>query len=172
MTAGRTRARRAGRVVAGAVILAALFGCATTDTAPTLSITTPPTTTPPITTPPIRTPPSTTPRTTGAPPAPTSTSTPPTTDPGVESTPVPGGGTAQILDFAFVPAVIEVPAGSTVTWSNDDSFDHSVVSDDVPFDSGTLAPGDEFVTTVSVAGEFSYFCGIHPFMTGTLVVSG
>ena len=85
-----------------------------------------------------------------------------------------GGGEerVEIADLAFNPDTLTVPVGSTVTWENTDSLGHTSNSDDEVWDSGTLDPGDEFSFTFDEAGTFTYFCEIHPSMTGSIVVEG
>jgi plastocyanin len=79
-------------------------------------------------------------------------------------------------NFVFVEDRIEVPVGTTVTWTNDDSTRHTVTSgaddtDDGVFDSGNLEAGETFSFTFDEAGEFAYFCDIHPTMTGVVGVT-
>jgi nitrite reductase (NO-forming) len=79
----------------------------------------------------------------------------------------------------FVPAEITVPKGSTVTWTNDDSTIHTVVqgsaqggSGETPaFDSSIIANGATWEHTFDTAGEFDYYCSLHPFMTGKVTVT-
>jgi plastocyanin len=66
---------------------------------------------------------------------------------------------------------VTVPVGSTVTWTNDDRFDHSVVADDDSFVSESLGKGDVFEHTFTAAGEYAYICGIHPYMEATVTVT-
>ena len=89
-----------------------------------------------------------------------------------------GGGTAPqpaqvaitIQDFDFGdPATASV--GDTVTVTNNDGVPHTWTSTDGAFDSGSLAEGDEFSFTFDEAGEYSFFCAIHPAMTGTITVT-
>jgi plastocyanin len=61
--------------------------------------------------------------------------------------------------------------GSTVTWSNQDSVTHTVDSSDDTFDSDSLGQGATFVHTFDTAGSFTYICGIHPSMAGTITVT-
>jgi plastocyanin len=81
------------------------------------------------------------------------------------------GAAVAIVDFAFQPASLEVPAGTTVTWTNGGAAPHTVTADDGAFDSGQLAPGASFSQTFDTAGTFTYHCEIHPQMTGTIVVT-
>ena len=73
-------------------------------------------------------------------------------------------------DQSFDPPQISVPTGSTVFWTNDDSIQHTVTSDEGLFDAGPISPGDTFENTFDSAGEFGYHCAIHPFMTGVVTV--
>lgn len=76
-----------------------------------------------------------------------------------------------ISGSAFSPATLTVTAGTTVTWTNNDSVSHTIADDDGIFTSGTLSRGQTYSHTYSDAGTFPYHCGIHPSMTGTVVVT-
>lgn len=76
----------------------------------------------------------------------------------------------QIMDFAFEPATLEVPAGTTVVWTNAGSAPHSVTSDTNAFDSGRLDPGGTFSMTFDTPGTYTYHCEFHPNMQATIVV--
>lgn len=87
----------------------------------------------------------------------------------------PQGSTPQqtevvIEGFAFNPAEINVPVGSTVTWSNQDSVTHTVTARDKTFDSGNLPAGGTFNYTFGEKGTFEYSCTLHPNMDGKVVV--
>ncbi|MGH2531403.1 MAG: cupredoxin domain-containing protein [Thermomicrobiales bacterium] len=75
-----------------------------------------------------------------------------------------------IIDFTFDPGTIDVQAGTTVTWTNNDSAPHTVTADGGSFDSGTLEPGDTFSFTFEEAGSFTYYCAIHPNMKAAVEV--
>jgi plastocyanin len=77
-----------------------------------------------------------------------------------------------IENFAFMPASMTVPVGTTVTWSNRDSVAHTTTSDTGAWDSGTLNPHASFQHTFNTPGTFTYHCMIHPYMHGTIVVQG
>ena len=81
-------------------------------------------------------------------------------------------GTVAIAGFAFDDANTTVSIGATVTWTNADSFAHSVVARDDAFKSENLASGESFTHTFDAAGTYAYICGIHPSMAGTVVVTG
>jgi plastocyanin len=77
-----------------------------------------------------------------------------------------------IKDFAFSPATITVKAGATVVWTNNDSVDHTVTFDGGQISSSDLGTNDTFSHTFLTAGTYHYICTIHPFMHGTLIVTG
>jgi plastocyanin len=76
----------------------------------------------------------------------------------------------EISGFAFVPATITVPVGTTVTWTHNDSPLHTVSSRDALFDSGNLSRGATFSYAFEQSGTFEYYCKIHPYMTGKIIV--
>lgn len=76
----------------------------------------------------------------------------------------------SIVDFAFEPAILTVPAGSTVTWVNNGVAPHTVTG--AFGDSGTMTSGQTFSHTFTQAGTFDYACQFHPKMTGQVVVEG
>ncbi len=87
---------------------------------------------------------------------------------------VPGSST--LTDTAYQPNPVQVSVGTTVTWTNDDAQPHTVTSGqnatpDGRFDSGIMAPQATFEHTFTEAGEFPYFCLLHPNMVGTVSVS-
>ena len=76
-----------------------------------------------------------------------------------------------VVDFAFEPGTVSVPAGATITWTNSGSRPHTVTADDGSFDSGRLDPGEQFSQTFDQPGTFTYHCGFHPEMQGSIVVA-
>jgi plastocyanin len=81
------------------------------------------------------------------------------------------GTEVPIKGFAFLPESITVAAGATVEWTNKDSFAHSIKSADGSFDSPDLAEGQAFSHAFATPGTYSYICGIHNSMTGTVIVN-
>src|SRR5215208_435132 len=77
----------------------------------------------------------------------------------------------SVVDFAFEPGTVSVPAGATVTWTNTGSRPHTVTADDGSFDSGRLDPGEQFSQTFDQPGTFAYHCGFHPEMQGSIAVT-
>ena len=81
----------------------------------------------------------------------------------------------EIADACYVPSIISIYQGDDVTWSNEDVAFHSVTSGsyDLPtemFDSGHLDPGQKFTFTFENKGEFDFFCTLHPWMKGKVIV--
>lgn len=85
-----------------------------------------------------------------------------------------GGSTVDIKGFAFSPKDLKVSAGTRVTWTNEDSADHTSTSDKgapASWDSGHVAKGKKFSFTFAKKGTYKYHCDIHTYMTGTVDVS-
>ena len=72
--------------------------------------------------------------------------------------------------FMFAPVSIDVPVGSTVTWTNKDDEPHTVVSDTGLFRSAALDTNESFSFRFDKPGTYRYACSIHPRMIGTIVV--
>jgi len=88
---------------------------------------------------------------------------------------VPG---CEDTDECWLPSVVNVNIGDTVTWSNDDTAAHTVTSGtptdptNENFDSNLFMAGTTFEVTFDEAGTFEYFCMVHPWMLGTVIVGG
>jgi plastocyanin len=76
----------------------------------------------------------------------------------------------SIKDMKFDPADLDIAVGDTVTWTNNDDRDHTVVAKDKTFQSDNLSKGDTYQYTFKKAGKFSYSCSYHPRMKGTITV--
>jgi plastocyanin len=74
-----------------------------------------------------------------------------------------------IDNFTFSPASLTVKVGTTVTWKNHDDIPHTVVSAG-KFRSKTLDTDDSFSFTFTAAGDYKYFCSLHPHMIGMIKV--
>jgi plastocyanin len=74
-----------------------------------------------------------------------------------------------IDNFTFAPAQLTVKVGTTVTWTNHDDIPHTIVSAG-KFRSKTLDTDDSFSFTFTAAGDYTYFCSLHPHMTGMIKV--
>ena len=79
--------------------------------------------------------------------------------------------TVIIQGNSFNPEVLNVKVGQKVTWTNNDSYTHTVTGDDGSFDSGNLGAGQSFIFAFSKAGTYTYHCSIHTFMTAKVVVT-
>ncbi len=86
--------------------------------------------------------------------------------------PVEDSPTTQIKidNFVFSPNPLTVPVGSTIRWTNQDDIPHNVVSDDKSFKSKALDTDETFTYTFTQPGTYTYFCSIHPKMTGKVIV--
>jgi plastocyanin len=112
------------------------------------------------------------------------------TTPAPAASPSGGGGTIEVsitpgssskTDDAYDPNPVQAGVGDTVRWTNDDTTPHTVTSGTVgapdgKFDSSPglnplMAPGATFEHTFEEAGEFPYYCALHPNMVGTVSVS-
>jgi plastocyanin len=77
----------------------------------------------------------------------------------------------EIKDFAFNPQTITVKSGERITWFNRDEEPHTIVSVEKQFKkSSPLDTDQEFTVTAGAPGTYSYFCSVHPKMTGTIIV--
>jgi plastocyanin len=74
-----------------------------------------------------------------------------------------------IDNFTFAPAELTVKVGTTVTWTNHDDIPHTVVSAG-KFRSKTLDTDNSYSFTFTTAGDYKYFCSLHPHMTGMIKV--
>ncbi len=91
-----------------------------------------------------------------------------------------GDGASQACVTAgncFDPSKLSVSPGTSVTWTNNDQVSHTVTSGNpndnqtgTVFDSSLIAPGKTFTFTFKDAGTFHYFCQVHPWMAGEVVV--
>ena len=79
--------------------------------------------------------------------------------------------TIEIKDFNFNPKTLTVKSGEKITWINRDEEPHTVVSVEKQFKkSSALDTDQEFTITAGAPGTYTYFCSVHPKMTGTIVV--
>ena len=81
------------------------------------------------------------------------------------------GTKIEIKDFAFNPQTVTVKSGEKITWINRDEEPHTIVSVEKQFKKSTALDTDqEFAVTAGAPGTYTYFCSVHPKMTGTIVV--
>jgi plastocyanin len=96
---------------------------------------------------------------------------PPPKDDGGTPPPPSGGGGQQVaisIGSTFNPGQVTVPAGSVVTWTNNDGAPHTATGQG--FDSGMLTTGQRYSHTFSTPGTYAYDCAYHSNMTGTIRV--
>jgi plastocyanin len=77
---------------------------------------------------------------------------------------------AAARNMAFAPARLEIAAGTTVEWTNNDPLAHTVTAADGSFNSGLIQPGGKWSHTFDAPGTYDYACTPHPFMKGVVIV--
>jgi len=83
-----------------------------------------------------------------------------------------GSQAISIKDFSFTPASLSIRPGDSVTWTNADGAAHSIKSADQIFDSpDRIDPTMSFSFTFATPGTYTYICGVHPSMKGTVEVA-
>jgi amicyanin len=75
-------------------------------------------------------------------------------------------------NLAYLKPRMEVSVGTTVEWTNNDPLPHSVTAVDKSFNSGLIYPGKTYRHTFTKPGTYDFYCMPHPFMKGTVVVTG
>lgn len=80
--------------------------------------------------------------------------------------------TVKITRTAFSPSRVSIATGDSVKWTNTDSITHQVVSNNGSFVSPVLAPGKSYTHRFNASGTYRYHDGLHPTLTGRVVVSG
>jgi plastocyanin len=95
-----------------------------------------------------------------------------TASPSVTANDQPSAANAEVKidNFVFGPGTLTVPVGATVTWTNKDDIPHTTVSTDGVFKSKVMDTDEKFSYTFTKAGTYSYYCSVHPKMTGKVVV--
>lgn len=78
--------------------------------------------------------------------------------------------TVSIDNFTFSPAEVTVAPGTTVTWVNNDDIPHTVVDKKQAFRSKAFDTEGRFSFTFMTAGDYTYFCSLHPHMVGKVIV--
>jgi plastocyanin len=82
---------------------------------------------------------------------------------------IPSGASTLGIN-AFSPSNLTVAPGTIVTWTNTDLVAHTSTSDGSGWDSGAVAPGQQYSVAFPTSGTFHYHCAIHPGMVGTVTV--
>lgn len=101
-------------------------------------------------------------------------------DPGATSSTVADDGKVQtgqvkldIKDYAYSQPNLKIKKGTKVTWTNQDSAQHDVASNDQKAGapkSELLSKGESYSYTFNAVGEFSYRCSPHPYMKAMVTV--
>ena len=81
----------------------------------------------------------------------------------------PAAAAIGIHDYAYGPATLDIPVGTTVTWTNHDADSHTVTGSGLK--SKSLAAGGTYSFAFMHAGTFAYACALHPQMKGTITVA-
>jgi len=86
-----------------------------------------------------------------------------------------GNGPAAAPGYSPANVTVVIGVNATVTWTNDDYVDHTVTSTSIPYGgtsliSGIMEPGATFTATFSVPGTYEYYCSLHAWMTGSVIV--
>jgi len=76
----------------------------------------------------------------------------------------------SIQNYAFNPSTLTIQKAANVTWRNYDSVQHTVVSDSSAFSSPLLNTRATCTYQFNNSGSFPYYCSIHPYMKGTIIV--
>jgi len=81
-----------------------------------------------------------------------------------------GVGKNNLLNFAPDTIIVYLGVNNTVTWQNLDTDKHTVTAVNGNFSSGIIEPGKTWNYTFTTLGDFPYFCQIHSWMKGTVIV--
>jgi len=88
----------------------------------------------------------------------------------------PGSSTPGCEPECFIPSTVTIDVGGTVTWENNDTAAHTSTAGSATegpsgvFDSSLIMAGSSFSHTFDSAGTYDYFCMVHPWMEGTVIV--
>ena len=77
----------------------------------------------------------------------------------------------EIKGHKFSPATLRMKAGDRVQFINMDRAPHTATAERGGFDTGRLGRGGDATVRITEAGEYSYFCAVHPSMKGKIVAS-
>lgn len=92
------------------------------------------------------------------------------TKPKAEPAPASGNVQVRIAGFAYHPPRLVVRAGTTITWTDADSANHTVTAENGSFDVGNISRGERGSRRFTKPGSFAYQCNYHPNMHGQVVV--
>src|SRR5512146_708833 len=78
--------------------------------------------------------------------------------------------TVRVEGMKFAPERLEVAAGDTIIWTNQDPVPHTITAKKARIESGDIAPGRSWKFTARRKGEIDYICSVHPVMHGSIIV--
>ena len=78
--------------------------------------------------------------------------------------------TVAIGDFKYQPAAVTVTAGQSVRFVNRDQEAHTITASDGSFDSAGVDTGGAWTHRFDKPGRYTYYCELHPYMKGTIIV--
>jgi plastocyanin len=99
-----------------------------------------------------------------------------TSTPSISTVSIVSGSSLPSNGEFYVPETVETTVGSMINWRNDDFGPHTVTSGDMTtgktgvFDSNIMQKGSTFSFLFDKVGEYDYYCTLHPFMTGRVIV--
>jgi len=76
----------------------------------------------------------------------------------------------KIENSMYVPNELNIKVGETVEWKNLDSLRHTVTSNDAPLNSAVINPGENYSFTFEKEGEYDYYCMLHQYVRGKIIV--
>jgi plastocyanin len=76
----------------------------------------------------------------------------------------------EISNYSFNPPEIIINVGDIVRWTNKDAMIHTATSDNSAFNSGYISTNSTFQYTFNLAGTYNYYCALHAYMTGRIIV--
>lgn len=78
--------------------------------------------------------------------------------------------TVALSDFKYQPATVTITAGDSVRFVNKDQEAHTITANDSTFDSQGLDAGATWTHRFTKPGRYTYFCELHPYMKGVVIV--
>lgn len=92
---------------------------------------------------------------------PTAAPAEPTPEPTEAAPAGPSTFNLDMIDFSYSVLNLEVPVGSTITWTNAGDAEHSATADDGSWDTGLIGPGEQASITFDTPGVYTYYCILH-----------
>lgn len=78
--------------------------------------------------------------------------------------------TVEIGDYKYRPETVSVPSGATVTWMNGDHDPHTATEDSDAWDTQVIGPDESTALIFDGPADYDYYCTLHPYMTGRIIV--